>query len=150
MPWLGDKLRLIALARTVKLLAVCLGAGLPASETFRAAARATGDPQLARACHDVADRVDRGTATLTDAMARHRAAFPDWLRQVVDTAEEAGTLDTSLARSADEVEFDALVALGFFFGLVRWGVLLSALGMVAYQIVSQFMHQMQQIAPLLE
>jgi type IV pilus assembly protein PilC len=150
VPWIGAQLRKIAIARTVNLLAVCLGAGLTAPESFRAAARATNDREVANACTDIAQRLARGKATVAEAVGAHPTIFDGEAYQVIASGEESGTLDASLARLGEALEDGAMAALGALFTLGRYAVLVGVVLNIGYRITIQMLHHLHDINQAIE
>jgi len=83
-------------------LATMLQAGLPLLQSLDVAARGAAPP-LAKLLHAVRRDVAQGES-LHGALGRHPRLFDALLCQLVRAAEEAGMLDTMLARIADDRE----------------------------------------------
>lgn len=96
MPWLGKARRNLAMARFCKVYHSCLLAGISMSETVRLAANASHSGVIRQAGDSLVRVAQSGSALgpkfLTDA------AFPKTFARSYATGEQAGTLDTDLAR----------------------------------------------------
>jgi type IV pilus assembly protein PilC len=100
LPWIGKARHHLALARFCKVYHAGLLAALPMSECARLAADATQSATLREAALRLAHQAERG-----EALGPHflrESAFPDPFARSYATGEEAGTLDTDLARWADQ------------------------------------------------
>ncbi|MDB5097861.1 MAG: type secretion system protein [Cyanobacteria bacterium RYN_339] len=150
IPWVGTQLRAMAIARTVNLLAVCLGAGLNAPDAFRAAAKATTDVAIAAACQDIAMRLGGGKATISEAVGAHPDVFDGTAFQVIATGEESGTLDASLARLGEGLEEGAIAALGMLFTMARYGVLVAVVLNIGWRILGQMLQHLHAVNQAME
>jgi general secretion pathway protein F len=94
------------LASATRQLATLLGAGLSLDVALATVAEQTDQPMIGRVLADVREEVIQGNP-LHQALARHRAVFPDLFINMVQVGENSGTLDEALQRLADFLENQA-------------------------------------------
>ncbi len=94
------------LASATRQLATLLGAGLSLDVALGTVAEQTDQPMIGRVLADVREEVIQGNP-LHQALARHRAVFPDLFINMVQVGENSGTLDEALQRLADFLESQA-------------------------------------------
>ncbi|MCK4509197.1 MAG: type II secretion system inner membrane protein GspF [Desulfuromonadales bacterium] len=94
------------LASATRQLATLLGAGLSLDVALNTVAEQTDQPMIGRVLADVREEVIQGNP-LHQALARHRAVFPDLFINMVQVGENSGTLDEALQRLADFLESQA-------------------------------------------
>jgi general secretion pathway protein F len=94
------------LASATRQLATLLGAGLSLDVALSTVAEQTDQPMIGRVLADVREEVIQGNP-LHQALARHRAVFPDLFINMVQVGEDSGTLDEALQRLADFLENQA-------------------------------------------
>ena len=81
-------------------LATLIHAGIPLAEALGALAEQSDHRKLQMILAGVRQKVNEGSA-LADALAEHRAVFPELYINMVRSGESAGNLDAVLARMAD-------------------------------------------------
>jgi general secretion pathway protein F len=94
------------LASATRQLSTLLGAGLSLDVALGTVAEQTDQPMIGRVLSDVREEVIQGNP-LHQALARHRAVFPDLFINMVQVGENSGTLDEALQRLADFLENQA-------------------------------------------
>ncbi|MDP1708567.1 MAG: type II secretion system F family protein [Gammaproteobacteria bacterium] len=109
IPIIGAILNKGAIARFARTLSTMFAAGVPLVEAMQSVAGATGNIVYSDAVLRMRDDVSTGTQ-LQQAM-RNTQLFPNMVVQMVAIGEEAGSLDTMLAKVADfyEEEVDNMV-----------------------------------------
>jgi type IV pilus assembly protein PilC len=109
IPIIGVILNKGAIARFASTLSTMFAAGVPLVEAMQSVAGATGNIVYSDAVLRMRDDVLTGTQ-LQQAM-RNTQLFPNMVVQMVAIGEEAGSLDTMLAKVADfyEEEVDNMV-----------------------------------------
>lgn len=112
IPWIGKARRNLAMARFCKVYHACLLAALPMNETVRVAAEASHSGVIRAAGARLLESVNCGN--LLGPRFMEEQAFPESFARSYSTGEEAGTLDTDLARWSkwfqDEAESSAVLA----------------------------------------
>lgn len=104
LPGFAEPLRLLAVARFCRTLALLNGAGLPLPRALRDAAEAAAHPDVTEAAHRAARAVEKG-ATLSDALRRTGVLRPVEMALVAD-GEITGRLDVAFARAAGLLEHE--------------------------------------------
>ncbi len=102
IPVLGDILYKAAVARFARTLSTMFAAGTPLVEAMVSVAGASGNIVFYNAIMEMRDEISTGTQ-LQMAM-RESQLFPNMVVQMVAIGEEAGSLDTMLAKVADFYE----------------------------------------------
>ena len=110
VPVFGDLVRKSAIARWTRTLSTTFAAGVPLVEALDSVAGAAGNQEYFSATKRIQGEVATG-ASLNSAM-QGTDVFPNMVIQMVAIGEEAGSLDTMLAKVADyyEQEVDDSVA----------------------------------------
>jgi type IV pilus assembly protein PilC len=102
IPIIGDILNKAAVARYARTLSTMFAAGVPLVETLDSVAKAVGNVVYRNAIFQMRDQVSTGVS-LTDSMSQ-AGVFPSMVNQMVGIGEEAGSLDSMLAKVADFYE----------------------------------------------
>lgn len=127
----GTQLSWTTLAIFSRSLSTMLHSGVNIVKSFQVAGSQSLDPQLKRASKEIVDDIRRGTQ-VAEAMRRQSDAFPELMIDLVDVAEQTGSMPEVLAALADH--YDNLVRLRrTFLGAIAWPVfqLLAAVFIVA-------------------
>ncbi len=136
LPVLGDIFNKAAIARYARTLSTMFAAGVPLVEAMESVAGATGNVIYSQAVLQMRDNVAAGQQ-LQLAM-RQTNLFPSMVVQMVAIGEEAGSLDSMLAKVADFYEeevdnaVDALSSLLEPFIMVILGTLVGGLVVAMY------------------
>jgi len=91
------------LASATRQLATLLVAGLSLDTALGSVAEQADQSMIGQVLANVREEVMQGNS-LHEALARHRAVFPDLFINMVQVGENSGTLDTALLRLADFLE----------------------------------------------
>lgn len=102
LPIIGNILNKAAVARYARTLSTMFAAGVPLVETLDSVAKAVGNVVYRNAIFQMRDQVSTGVS-LTDSM-NQAGVFPSMVNQMVGIGEEAGSLDSMLAKVADFYE----------------------------------------------
>lgn len=94
------------LSSATRQLATLLGAGLSLDIALGTVTEQTDQPLIGRVLASVREEVMQGKP-LHEALAKHRAVFPDLFINMVQVGENSGTLDEALHRLADFLENQA-------------------------------------------
>jgi type IV pilus assembly protein PilC len=136
VPVFGDLIRKSAIARWTRTLSTTFAAGVPLVEALDSVAGAAGNHEYYTATKKVQGEVSTGSS-LNSAM-QGTDVFPNMVIQMVAIGEEAGSLDTMLAKVADYFEAevdDAVEALSSLMEpmiMVVLGVLIGGLVIAMY------------------
>lgn len=132
-------------ALVLRQLAALLRAGLPLEEVLSLVADQTGSKRVARPLAAIRARVLEGRS-LSDAMSEQPALFPAMYTRSVAAAEQAGRLESVVARLADHAERrlalsrNLVVALVYpvLLTLISLAVVWGLLGFVVPRVVGVF------------
>jgi general secretion pathway protein F len=132
-------------ALVLRQLAALLRAGLPLEEVLSLVADQTGSKRVARPLAAIRARVLEGRS-LSDAMSEQPALFPAMYTRSVAAAEQAGRLESVVARLADHAERrlalsrSLVVALVYpvLLSLISLAVVWGLLGFVVPRVVGVF------------
>jgi general secretion pathway protein F len=91
------------LASATRQLATLIGAGLSLDTALGTVSEQSEQPIIGRVLANVREEVIQGNP-MHQALARHRAIFPDLFINMVQVGENSGTLDQTLHRLADFLE----------------------------------------------
>jgi type IV pilus assembly protein PilC len=136
LPVFGNLVRLAALARFSRSLAVLVDTGVPVMEGLSIAATTANNRVVSDAVNEVAHSVRNG-GRLSEGMARHRI-FTDVVVQMVAVGEETGALDQMLVKVADMYEVqvnstvDSLTSLLEPLLIVAMGVVVGGMLLSVY------------------
>lgn len=136
IPVVGDILNKAAIARYGRTLSTMFAAGVPLVEAMESVAGAVGNVVYRNAVLKMRDEVSGGQA-LNIAMIQSDV-FPNMVCQMVAIGEEAGSIDTMLAKVADFYEeevdnaVDAMSSLMEPFIMAVLGILIGGLVVAMY------------------
>ena len=136
LPVVGDITTNSAIARFARTLETMSAAGVPLVEAMESVAGATGNIIYYKASMKIKDEVSQGTQLQTSM--RNTGLFPNMAIQMVSIGEEAGSLDSMLAKVADFYEtavdnaVDALTSLLEPIIMAVLGVLVGGLIIAMY------------------
>lgn len=141
------------LASATRQLATLLGAGLSLDVALGTVAEQTDQPMIGRVLANVREEVIQGNP-LHQALAKHRAVFPDLFINMVQVGENSGTLDETLQRLADFLEnqartrarIQAALAYPVLMTLVGSGVLAFLFVFVVPKI-TRMLQEMEMVLP---
>ncbi len=131
----GTQLSWSTLATFNRSLGTMLHSGVDILKSFKVAGSQSADLKLQRASKEIVDDLRRGKQ-VADAMRIQSGTFPELMIDLVDVAEQTGSLPEVLAALADH--YDNLVRLRrTFLGQIAWPIfqLLAAILIVAGLIV---------------
>lgn len=119
----------------LRQVASMLRSGVSILAALKTAARQSDRPRAARVWAELDARIRTG-ANLSDAMARHRGVFSDYVTQLVRVGEHSGELDVSMTRAAEHLELHRNVRMMVVNALIYPLIAtLMAFGVSAYLVV---------------
>lgn len=127
----GPQLSWTTLAIFNRSLSTMLHSGVNIVKAFQVAGAQSLDPKLKRSSKEIVDDIRRGSQ-VSEAMRRQNGVFPELMIDLVDVAEQTGSMPEVLAALAEH--YDNLVRLRrTFLGAIAWPVfqLLAAILIVA-------------------
>ncbi len=108
IPWFGSLARRGATARWSRALAMLIRAGVPLHQAILAAAATSGNSEVERSLKEAASGVQKGEQ-LAEVFARLRY-MPKMAKDMVATAERAGSTEEALDKIADYYESETEVS----------------------------------------
>lgn len=136
IPWIGNARRNMAMARFSKVYHSCLLAGVSMSETVAMSSQASRSGLVREAGTTISNAAKQGDMLGPRFIASD--AFPKAFARSYATGEEAGTLDTDLARWARLFQEESATAVRKAAVMVPKVLYFLILGFVAWKIVSFF------------
>lgn len=136
IPWIGAARKHMALARFCKVYHSCLLAGISMGETAKLSSHASQSGAIRAAGTRLVETAKAGELLGPQLMAD--AAFPKAFARSYSTGEEAGTLDTDLARWSKKFLDDAASSARTASLIVPKVLYMLILGFVAWKIVGFF------------
>jgi type IV pilus assembly protein PilC len=136
IPWIGAARRNLAMARFCKVYHSCLLAGISMGETVQLSSHASQSGVIRAAGTGLVKAVKAGEALGPHLMAND--AFPKAFARSYTTGEEAGTLDTDLARWSKKFQDDAESSARTASMMVPKVLYVFILGFVAWKVVGFF------------
>ncbi len=133
LPWIGKARGNLAMARFCKVYHSCLLAGIPMDETNQLASAASRSGMIREAGAKVVAAAEAGEALGPRFMAED--AFPQAFARSYSTGEEAGTLDTDLARWSKWFQDEAEVTVQRAAVMVPKVMYFLILGFAAWKII---------------
>ena len=138
IPWIGAARKNLAMARFCKVYHSCLLAGISMGETVQLSSHASQSGVIRAAGTGLVKVAKAGEALGPHLMANE--AFPKAFARSYTTGEEAGTLDTDLARWSKKFQDDAKSSARTASVMVPKVIYIFILGFVAWKIVGFFNH----------
>jgi type IV pilus assembly protein PilC len=136
-PVIGDITTKSAIARFARTLETMSHAGVPLVEAMESVAGATGNIIYYNASLKIRDEVSQGTMLQTSM--RNTGLFPNMAIQMVSIGEEAGSLDSMLAKVADFYETEVDNAVDTLTALLE-PIIMAVLGvLVGGLIISMYL-----------
>lgn len=145
LPFFGDILRKIILARFASTFAMLYAAGIPILDAIRITRGVVGNQMIAKAMEDVQQSISEGMG-ITEAFARVKL-FPSLVLRMLRVGERTGSLDASLLNisyfynrdvreSVEKVQVMIEPVMTMTFGLILGWIMLASLGPI-YDVISK-------------
>jgi len=130
--------RALAVARFSQALGLLLGSGIDAKRATARAARTADNPYVTASLMEAMPRLERGS-TLTEALSPCPYLDPK-VREMLYVGEQSGTLDTSLAKAAEQIELEAMAAARVAMRIGEVAVLLLVALVVGFVVIRFYMN----------
>ncbi len=137
IPLVGPLWRYGALARFSHLAALLLESGIPWPVTLRWAAGASGDVDLADACHTIAREIESGRPLSASQTCQTR--MPAGLGQILCWGEAQNSLPEALRTAGEMFEGRARTQTAFVVVVAPVIAIVATIGLVGFLVVSLFM-----------
>lgn len=134
LPFLGNNLKKLALARFCRSFSALFSSGLEIRACLKHAIASMSNRYLQRRASVVQAAIDEGE-TLTRALST-ASIFPTQLVQMVATGEQTGNLDQMLDKAASYYEFEAERAIKAMLMAIPFVVYLLVAVYIAYIVIS--------------
>ncbi len=137
LPIFGMILTKAAIARFARTLSTMFAAGVPLVEAMDSVAGAVGNVVYREALLKMRDEISTGTS-LTDSMQR-TDVFPNMVIQMTSIGEEAGSLDSMLAKVADFYEEEVDNAVDAMSSLMEPVIMVVLGGLVSIIVIAMYL-----------
>jgi len=134
LPWIGNLMRNINLARFCRIFSLQYGAGVPVMEGLEVSREVLQDPGLEKAVNGIIRRINSGM-DLRDAMAA-TGVFPRRVVGMVGTGERAGGVDLMLSKLAEYYDLDVDMQSTIMTTVLYFVVFLAVAGTVIAVVFS--------------
>jgi type IV pilus assembly protein PilC len=136
IPGLAGAFRKLVLYRFSLSMYLMTGSAIGMPEAVRESGKATNNALFAHSMEKVARQLEDGVG-LTEALSESMF-FPREFLDIVEVAEESGTVSESLKRLTPHYAEDAEIALNRIVSTIAWGAYLTVAGIMAYHIIKMF------------
>lgn len=145
LPFFGEILRKIILARFASTFAMLYAAGIPILDAIRITRGVVGNQMIARAMEQVQQSISEGV-NITEAFSQTKL-FPSLVLRMLRVGERTGSLDASLLNisyfynrdvreSVEKVQVMIEPVMTMTFGLILGWIMLASLGPI-YDVISK-------------
>jgi len=144
IPGLAGAFRKLMLYRFSLSMYLMTGSAIGMPEAVRESGKATNNAFAAWLLGKAAERLEDGVP-LTEALKQANLFPPDFI-DIMEVAEESGTVSESLRRVAPHYAEDAEIAMNRIVSAVAWGAYLTVAGVMAYYIIMLFSQYVSRIS----
>lgn len=137
LPVFGELFRKVAIARLSRNLSTLLAAGVPILSALDIVGDTSGNVVISDAIADVKDSVRQGTG-IAKPLAQH-PVFPDMVVQMISVGEDAGAVDSMLARVADFYDREVEATTEQLMALIEPIMILGLGGLVGGMIIAMYL-----------
>jgi general secretion pathway protein F len=134
IPWLGEVLRNVAMARLAHTLATLVAGGMPLVEALHVSSDVTGSRLVADVLNDSAQAVSQGEA-LAPNLAKS-GLFNAMVVDMIAVGERSGDLDAMLGRAAEALDEEVRANVETMTGLLEPIMILLMAGVVLLVILA--------------
>lgn len=138
LPYFGNTVRMLALAKFARALAALYAAGVPVQNALVTASEVAGNAYLGAGMRRAAEALVGG-ASIGEAFQSARV-FPPMITSMVSTGETTGNLDAMLEKAADYYEGEASVRLHKSCQMLGVLILLAVGAYVGYVVIKFYVH----------
>lgn len=147
LPIVGEVLKKIALARFTRNFAALLGAGVPIVLALHVVGEVAGNAVIQKASERIADAVREGRPVAQQLALE--PVFPPMVVQMISVGEDAGSMETMLAKIADSYDADVEATTAQMTSIIEpiliagVGALIGAMIIALYMPVFTIFEQIQ-------
>jgi len=147
LPWIGDVMRKINLARFCRIFSLQFSAGVPMIESLETSKDVLQDPDLSKAIDHIKFRINEGS-DLKDAMVS-TGKFPRRMIAMVGTGEKAGGVEEMLDKLAEYYDLEIDSAAHAMTTIIYFVVYLGVALTVAIIVISSYQSYFGMISSLI-
>jgi len=133
IPGLAGAFRKLMLGRFTLSMHLMTGSAIGLPEAVRESGKASNNAYCAIVTEKAARQIEEGTP-LTPAL-QSTGLFPREFIDIIEVAEESGTVSESLRRVAIRYSEDAEIAMDRIVSATSWGIYLAVMAIMAYNII---------------
>jgi type II secretory pathway component PulF len=137
VPWLGNVLRNLAIARLTRVLGTLTHGGISIVEALGIAEPVMGNRAIAAAVHEITARVRTGESLA--ALMHESDIFPPLSVQMAAVGEETGLLDQMLLRVADAYDRETLAATKLMTSMLAPALILLVAGIIGFILIAMML-----------
>ncbi len=137
VPWFGDTIHNLEIARFTRLLGTLTKAGVSIVEALRIVYPVLQNRAISAAISDMVARISTGTRLAT--LMKDSGLFPPLAVQMVATGEETGHLDEMLMSVADTYDRETAAATKVMLSMLAPMLILVVAGIVGFILVSMIL-----------
>lgn len=137
VPWLGDTVRNLEIARFSRLLGTLTHAGISIVEALRIVYPVLQNRAVSAAVNDMITRISTGERLA--ALMKDSGLFPPLAIQMVATGEETGHLDAMLMSVADTYDRETAAATKVMLSMLSPMLILVVAAIVGFILVSMIL-----------
>jgi type IV pilus assembly protein PilC len=137
VPWLGDTIQNLEIARFTRLLGTLTRAGISIVDALRIVHPVLQNKAIAGAISEMVTRISTGTRLAT--LMRDSGLFPPLAIQMVATGEETGHLDDMLMSVADTYDRETAAATKVMLSMLAPLLILVVAAIVGFILVSMIL-----------
>ena len=134
LPWLGEVIRQVEVARFAHSLGTAIGNGVPLLAGTRLVKEVIGNVRIAEDVEAVADSLEQGRSMA--GPLKDSAVWPELAAQLVEVGETSGQLEAMLAKIADIYDREVQTAIKRFLVVLEPALILGLGGLIAVIIAS--------------
>lgn len=137
LPWFGDTIRNLEIARFTRLLGTLTRAGISIVEALRIVSPVLQNRAISAAISEMVTRISTGTRLA--ALMKDSGLFPPLAIQMVATGEETGHLDEMLMSVADTYDRETAASTKVMLSMLAPMLILAVAGIVGFILVSMIL-----------
>lgn len=134
LPWLGEIIRQLEVARFAHGLGVAIGNGVPLLTGIRLVKEVIGNARIAEDIEAVSVSLEQGQSMA--GPLKDSPVWPELAAQLIEVGESSGQLETMLTKIADIYDREAQTAIKRFLVILEPALILGLGGLIAVIIAS--------------
>lgn len=134
LPWIGELVHKVQIARYAETLSMMLACGIPIQKSLGASNQVVGNHWLRQQLTIAADEIKEGSS-FNDAIGRY---FPALTRQMVKIGEQSGNLDQTLGNISRAIQHDVSRTIQRLIGVFE-PLIIVTLGLIVAAVIGSIM-----------